>query len=64
MANLQKFKSVLRKPELFKDLIDTVPRFLQTNLVDPARVIKYFGNDPYAFIKVFYFQFFKLCFET
>lgn len=33
-------------------------------MVDEARSIKIFKNDQLAYIKVFYFQFLKLCFET
>ena len=31
--------------------------------MDPARVVKVFHNDPQANIRVFYFQYLKLCFE-
>jgi hypothetical protein len=31
--------------------------------VDPARVVKAFYNDPQANIRVFYYQYLKLCFE-
>jgi len=31
--------------------------------VDPARVVKVFSNDPQANIRIFYYQYLKLCFE-
>lgn len=40
-----------------------LPAFFDSNLVDPARVVKVFLNDPQANIRVFYYQYLKLCFE-
>jgi hypothetical protein len=34
-----------------------------TNLVDDSRVVKYFHDDPQANIRIFYYQYLKLCFE-
>ena len=64
MKKLSDFKSVMKRPQLFTDSTNTPPLFLETNLVDPARVIKVFSQDPYAYIRIFYFQFLKLCFES
>jgi len=32
-------------------------------LVDPNRVVKCFENDPQANLRIFYYQYLKLCFE-
>lgn len=59
MKSLSQFashKEVFRQPR-------TLPVFFQTNLVDPARVVKFFENDPQAQIRIFYYQYLKLCFE-
>jgi hypothetical protein len=40
-----------------------LPAFFDQNLVDPARVVKVFYDDPQAHIRVFYYQYLKLCFE-
>ena len=47
---------------LFEDAT-SYPSFFKNNLVDDARVIKVFKNDPQANIRVFYYQYLKLCFE-
>jgi len=39
-----------------------LPPFFQHNLLDPARVVKIFKNDPQANIRAFYYQYLKLCF--
>jgi hypothetical protein len=41
-----------------------LPPFFDENLVDPARVVKVFQDDPQAHIRVFYYQYLKLCFEV
>lgn len=46
---------------LFPDA-QQLPDFFEHNLVDPARVVKGFLNDPQANIRVFYYQYLKLCF--
>lgn len=63
MKKLRDFKSMIKKTHPFQELKTEVPEFLEENLVDPARVINIFSGDPYAFIRIFYFQFLKLCFE-
>lgn len=39
-----------------------LPAFFDDNLVDPARVVKVFLDDPQAHIRVFYYQYLKICF--
>lgn len=41
-----------------------LPAFFENNLVDPSRVVKHFLSDPQANIRVFYYQYLKLCFEV
>lgn len=41
----------------------SLPEFFQHNLVDPARVVKVFSDDVQANIRIFYYQYLKLCFE-
>jgi len=48
--------------EVFQDAA-VLPEFFETNLVDPARVVKVFANDPQAHIRIFYYQYLKLSFE-
>jgi len=60
MRNLQDF-ATNNQGKLFKDA-QNLPVFFQNNLVDPARVVKVFHNDPQANIRVFYYQYLKLCF--
>ena len=43
---------------------DRLPDFFSSNLVDPTRVVKAFKNDPQANLRVFYYQYLKLCFEV
>jgi hypothetical protein len=43
---------------------DKLPAFFDSNLVEPSRVVKVFHNDPQANIRVFYYQYLKLCFEV
>lgn len=62
--NLLKLKTSLKRPALFHDAQPPLPQFLEHNLQDDARTVKYFHNDPDAFLKIFYYQFFCLCFET
>ena len=59
MRSLDSFKGYR---EVFTDA-RLLPAFFQTNLVDPARVVKVFQNDPQAEIRIFYYQYLKLCFE-
>lgn len=59
---LKDFKSSLRSVNLFTDASGKLPTFLNENLLDEARTIKVFRNDSVAYIKIFYFQFLKLCF--
>lgn len=61
---LKDFKSTLRTYRVFSDATGHLPRFLQENLLDDARCVKLFCNDDHAVMKVFYFQFLKLCFEA
>ena len=61
--SLKDFKSKLKNPKIFNEPIGQLPTFLKQNLVDDARNIKVFKNDEHAYIKIFYFQFLKLCFE-
>ena len=48
--------------QIFEDAQD-YPQFFKNNLVDDARIIKVFKDDPQANIRVFYYQYLKLCFE-
>ena len=48
--------------QVFEDAVD-FPQFFKNNLVDDARIIKVFKNDPQANIRVFYYQYLKICFE-
>lgn len=59
---LKDFKSSLRSVNLFTDANGKLPIFLNENLLDEARTIKVFQDDSVAYIKIFYFQFLKLCF--
>ena len=43
-----------RSGSLFPDAT-ILPTFFDHNLVDPARVVKVFHNDPQANIRVFYY---------
>lgn len=61
--SLKDFKSKLKNAKIFNEAIGQLPTFLKQNLVDDARNIKVFKNDEHAYIKIFYFQFLKLCFE-
>ena len=47
---------------LFSDA-ESFPEFFKKNLLDDARVIKVFRDDPQANIRVFYYQYLRLCFE-
>ena len=62
MQTLQSFKIINTSP-LFTDA-DPIPEFFVTNLVSDDRKIKVFPNLPDSYLKIFYFQFLKLCFET
>jgi hypothetical protein len=59
MKSLNQFEG---HKEIFRDPA-VLPPFFETNLVDPARVVKVFENDPQAEIRIFYYQYLKLCFE-
>jgi hypothetical protein len=61
MRTLQDFASPAER-DLFQDA-SNLPEFFQNNLVDAARVVKVFHYDPQATIRVFYYQYLKLCFE-
>lgn len=61
MRSLEDFSSTDNTP-LFKNATQ-LPPFFENNLVDPARVVKVFNDDPQANIRVFYYQYLKLCFE-
>ena len=52
----------MERQEVFRDP-QRLPYFFEQNLIDPARVVKVFTDDPQAHIKVFYYQYLKLCFE-
>lgn len=43
---------------------EKLPAFFEDNLVDPARVVKSFPNDTQAHIRIFYYQYLRLCFEV
>jgi hypothetical protein len=60
MRFLQDFAAPVTK-SMFEDA-SNLPVFFKNNLVDPARVVKVFHNDPQANIRVFYYQYLKLCF--
>lgn len=60
MRSLQEFRS----PQDVYKTPDSLPPFFDENLVDPARVVKVFVEDPQAHIRVFYYQYLKLCFEV
>ena len=59
MRSLREFAD---QQEVFNDP-QRLPEFFEHNLVDPARVLKLFVDDPQAHIRVFYYQYLKLCFE-
>lgn len=61
---LKDFKSSLRSWKIFVEASGKLPQFLNQNLVDDARTVKIFLDDDLAYVKIFYFQFLKLCFET
>jgi len=48
--------------EVFKNAT-VLPAFFDTNLADPGRVVKAFLNDPQAHIRIFYYQYLRLCYE-
>jgi hypothetical protein len=56
LDQFQGYREIFKEPR-------TLPPFFDTNLVDPARVVKIFENDPQASIRIFYYQYLKLCFE-
>jgi hypothetical protein len=62
MRSLQDF-SVAQLSNIFVDA-DKLPSFFDTNLVEASRVVKVFRGDPQANIRVFYYQYLKLCFEV
>ena len=43
---------------------ENLPAFFNDNLVDPARVVKHFLDDTQAHIRIFYYQYLRLCFEV
>jgi hypothetical protein len=61
MRSLQDF-AVPQLANIFVDA-DKLPSFFDTNLVEASRVVKVFRGDPQANIRVFYYQYLKLCFE-
>lgn len=62
MRSLESFASPQSTFEIFRDA-SPLPAFFEHNLVDPSRVVKHFSCDPQANIRVFYYQYLKLCFE-
>lgn len=48
--------------EVFKIAVK-LPSFFDDQLVDKARIVMAFENDPQAHIRIFYYQYLKLCFE-
>lgn len=62
MKTLDNFANTNNDPEIFPNA-KILPPFFENNLVDPARVVKHFRADPQANIRVFYYQYLKLCFE-
>jgi hypothetical protein len=61
IRNLREFFS-LDHPPLFENAYD-LPTFFDSNLVDDCRVVKVLHKDPQANLRVFYYQYLKLCFE-
>jgi hypothetical protein len=59
MRSLSEFSTY---QEVFKNA-SALPTFFESNLVDPGRVVKSFLNDPQAHIRIFYYQYLRLCFE-
>jgi hypothetical protein len=62
MRNLQEFE-VTNGQTIFNEATK-LPSFFDSNLVEPTRVVKLFENDVQANIRVFYYQYLKLCFEV
>jgi hypothetical protein len=62
MRSLQDF-AVSESTNIFVDA-DKLPAFFENNLVEASRVVKVFRDDPQANIRVFYYQYLKLCFEV
>lgn len=60
MRSLEEFST--EGESIFKDAKD-LPSFFKDNLLNPARVVKVFRNDPQANIRIFYYQYLKLCFN-
>ena len=50
------FQEVFKTPQ-------QLPEFFDQNLVDPHRVVKVFLEDPQAHLRVFYYQYLKICFQ-
>jgi len=61
MRDLEDFATPDPRP-IFPDA-DSLPVFFENNLIDPARVVKVFRNDPQGNIRIFYYQYLKLCFD-
>ena len=59
---MRSLKEFAGNQEVFRTPQD-LPEFFSQNLVDPARIVKVFVEDPQAHIRVFYYQYLKLCFE-
>lgn len=59
--SLEEFR--VTKPKDIFETPTTLPAFFEENLKDDARVIKIFSNDPQANLRIFYYQYLKLCFE-
>lgn len=60
MRSLKEFQN---QQDVFKTPED-LPAFFDQNLVDPGRIVKVFNDDPQAHIRIFYYQYLKLCFEV
>lgn len=59
---MKSLSSFTDNAEVFPN-VKVLPQFFETNLVDSARVVKGFENDPQAYIRIFYYQYLRLCFE-
>jgi hypothetical protein len=55
LSEFQGYSPVFHEPT-------TLPEFFKTNLLSPARVVKAFLNDPQGHIRIFYYQYLRLCF--
>lgn len=59
---MKSLKEFAHYTKVFQDATE-LPEFFDSNLVDPSRVVKAFLQDPNAHIRIYYYQYLKLCFE-